>query len=75
MEDKVTHWEKVLFNAYFKNDGTLIKTNGLNLKGEVLLFYNLEYTKRIENVATVAYGDGSLYFVPFKALTFLHELN
>ena len=75
MEEKVIHWEKVFFNAYLKSDGTLIKTNGFSLKGEVLLFYNLSYTKRIEKVATVSINSGELYFVPFNSLLFLYELN
>ena len=75
MEDKITHWEKVCFNANLNNDGTLIKTNGFTLKGEVLLFYNLSFTERIETVATVSTNTCELYFVPFNSLLFLKEMN
>ena len=75
MSANIIYWEKVSFNEYFDNDGTLVKTVGFTLNGEVLLFHNLPFTKSNERVATVAINTGELYFIPFPALTFLHELN
>ena len=71
MEDIKIIWQKVSFNEYLNNDGTLIKTKGFNLKGEVQIYNDLTFTQSVEKYATVATVDGLVYFVPFKAHTFL----
>ena len=75
MEDINIVWQKVSFNEYLKNDGTLIKTKGFNLNGEVQIFNDLDCTKKILKYANVYCINGKVYFVPFESLTFLNELN